>query len=66
MRNLKQIREQKGLTQLQAAMALGIHPAVLSRWENGHNVPSIEVLPEIQALYGLTDSELVKLIKETA
>jgi len=35
----KDLREQLGLTQLQAANALGTTPTQVSRWENGEQTP---------------------------
>lgn len=41
---LKRLREGRGLTQEDVAMALGVASRNIGRWENGKNEPSAEVL----------------------
>lgn len=53
-RNIKQLRQQKNLTQEQVAAKLGVTYQAVSKWENETNTPDIALLPDIAALFGVT------------
>ena len=44
---LKVLRKQKGLTQEQIAEKFNVSSRTVSRWENGKNMPDLDVLIEI-------------------
>lgn len=44
---LKVLRKQKGLTQEQIAEKFNVSSRTVSRWENGNNMPDLDVLIEI-------------------
>ena len=52
--NIKQLRQQKNLTQDQVAEKLGVSYQAVSKWENNANTPDIALLPEIAALFGVS------------
>ena len=52
--NIKQLRQQKNLTQEQVAEALGVSYQAVSKWENNANTPDITLLPEIANLFGIS------------
>lgn len=52
-RTLKFFREASGLTQEQAAEAIGASPVSLSHWETGLKVPRPEWLTALAKLYGV-------------
>ena len=52
--NIKQLRQQKNLTQEQLAEKLGISYQAVSKWETGANTPDIAFLPKIAALFGIS------------
>ena len=52
--NIKQLRQQKNLTQDQVAEKLGVSYQAVSKWENNANTPDIGLLPEIAALFGVS------------
>ncbi len=52
--NIKQLRQQKNLTQEQVAEGLGVSYQAVSKWENNANTPDIALLPEIAALFGVS------------
>lgn len=58
------LREKAGLTQKQAAAALGVDQSAISFWETGANNPRAALLPKIATLYGCTVDELLKDEKE--
>lgn len=52
--NLKKFRQQKNLTQEQAAEILGVSPHTVSRWECSTTLPDVTMLPKIAKLYCVT------------
>ena len=59
-----ELREKAGLTQKQAAAALGVDQSAISFWETGANNPRVSMLPKIAALYGCTVDKLREEQKE--
>lgn len=55
-----ELREKAGLTQKQAAAALGVDQSSISFWETGANNPRVSMLPKIAALYGCTVDKLLE------
>jgi len=51
-KNIKQLRQQKNLTQEQIAEKLGVSYQAVSKWENNANTPDIALLPKIANLLG--------------
>ena len=58
--NLRRLRQEKLLTQEQAAEKLGVSPQSVSRWECGSTYPDVMLLPEIARLYGVTVDDLYR------
>lgn len=58
--NLKRLRQQKNLTQEQAAEKLGVTSQTISRWECGTTLPDVMLLPDIARLYCVTVDDLYK------
>ena len=51
---IKDIRLRKGLTQADVAAALGVSSVVYSRYETGKRQPSIDMLIQMAAIFGVT------------
>ena len=72
---LKELRKEKGLTQEKLAEKFNVSSRTVSRWENGNNMPDLDMLMEISDYYevdlreilnGERKSEIMdKEIKET-
>lgn len=58
--NLKKFRQQKNLTQEQAAEMLNVSPHTVSRWECNTTLPDVPMLPQIAKLYCVTIDDLFK------
>lgn len=58
-KNIKKIREQKGLMQKEVAAAAGLHPANYNKVEKGEREPSIEALDKIAKLFAMTVDEVI-------
>lgn len=61
---LKNERTKKGWSQEQLAEQLFVSRQSVSKWENGQNYPSIEVIIKISDLFGLTIDELLRSDEE--
>lgn len=59
---IKEARTEKGVTQKQIAEATGVDVHQLSRYENGHQIPTVESLHKIAAFLGVKMEDLI--IKE--
>lgn len=58
--NIKQLRQQKNMTQEQVANELGVSYQAVSKWEVGANTPDISLLPDIASLFGVTIDSLFR------
>ncbi len=56
---LKYLRKNKGLTQEQLAEHFCVSSRTVSRWENGNNMPDIDVLIELADFYEVDIRELI-------
>ena len=52
-RNLTKLRKSNNLTQYELAQKLNYSDKSISKWENGEAIPSVEVLVQIGALFGV-------------
>lgn len=57
--NIRRLRQESHLTQVQLAERLGVSYQAVSRWENETTYPDIELLPAIAALFGVTVDHLL-------
>lgn len=58
-KNIKRLRQNKGLTQEQLGEILGITGQAVSKWENGSALPDLPVLPVLADHFGITIDELM-------
>ena len=56
---LKELRKQKGLTQEQIAEKFHVSNRTISRWENGNNMPDLDILIEISDYYEVDLREIL-------
>jgi Predicted transcriptional regulators len=52
--NIVRFRKELGLTQAEAAARIGVHQQMLSKWENGSNLPNVPSLLKIANLFGVS------------
>ena len=60
MNDLKRIRMQKNMTQVELAEMLGISRTAVSMWETGEALPRAETLKRLAKILGCTIDELLK------
>lgn len=63
---LKAARVNKGMTQAEAAKALGIGIVTLQNYEAGKKYPTVLTLKKIEDLYGVPYAELIFLPEDNA
>lgn len=51
---LKELRKEKGLSQITVQMQTGIEQALISKYENGERVPPTETLMQLADFYGVS------------
>lgn len=59
--NLRDLRIEKGLGQVELAKTLGVSKGIISLWENGLREPSMSSLIAIAVFFGVSIDELVGL-----
>jgi transcriptional regulator with XRE-family HTH domain len=60
VKGLKQIRKERGLTQLKVAMDLNISREALCHYENGKREPSIDMLVKMSEYFNVSIDFLIK------
>ena len=45
--NITKVREEKGLSRKELAVASGVTPASISRWENGERIPNAVYIAQL-------------------
>lgn len=58
---LKAARVNVGMTQAEAAKAIGVSKDSISNWERGKTYPSISLLSRIEEVYGITYKDIIFL-----
>ena len=58
--NIKKLRNQRGITQLQLSEMMGISQAMVATWESGNNNPRADKLPDLARVLGCTVDDLFR------
>ena len=56
---MKELRERRGLTQVQIADRLNVDKSSVSKWESGDSTPLRKYRPALCELLGCTEAELL-------
>ena len=57
--NLKSVRKEKGLSQKQVALKLGVVESCYANWEQGRTEPSISMLRKLCEIFVINVDELI-------
>jgi transcriptional regulator with XRE-family HTH domain/Flp pilus assembly protein TadD len=57
-KEIRRLRNDRGLTQEALAAALNVTAQTVSKWECGNSVPDVQLLPEIAVYFGVTIDQL--------
>ena len=53
-KEIRRLRNERGLTQEALATSLHVSPQTVSKWEQGKTLPDVQLLPEIAVFFGVT------------
>lgn len=56
---LKELREDRGLTQEQLGEIINVSRSLISKWENGNKMPAVECLQALSKFYDITIDEII-------
>ncbi len=59
MRTIRQLREERGWTQLELAYRLGVTPVTIYNWERGRTEPRVSQFRQLARLFGVGMDEIV-------
>ena len=63
-KQIRTLRQRKGVTQEAMAEVLGVSAQAISKWENGVTTPDIELLPKLAIYFGVKIDELFQIPRE--
>ncbi|MBR4185706.1 MAG: helix-turn-helix transcriptional regulator [Clostridia bacterium] len=63
-KEIRRLRNDRGLTQEALAAALNVTAQTISKWECGNTVPDVQLLPEIAVFFGVTIDQLFAMTPE--
>jgi len=56
---LKELREERNMTQSEISKATGINVITISRWENGSRIPGLESIEKLVKFFGCSAGYLI-------
>ena len=63
-REIRRLRQDRGLTQEALAAALNVSAQTVSKWECGNSIPDVQLLPEIAVFFGVSIDRLFAMSPE--
>ena len=63
-KEIRRLRNDRGLTQEALAAALNVTAQTVSKWECGNSIPDVQLLPEIAVYFGVTIDQLFAMSPE--
>ena len=58
MKTIRELRTERGWTQLQLANQLGVTPATIHMWERGKSEPTVSALRKVARLFGVSSDDI--------
>lgn len=58
MKTIRQVREERGWTQLHLAIRLGVTPVTIYNWERGNSEPRVSQFRQLARLFGISMDDL--------
>lgn len=59
MKTIRALRQERGWTQFELALKVGVHPQAVYLWESGRRTPQVPQLRKLGALYGLCSDDII-------
>ena len=63
-KEIRRLREDRGITQEALAEALNVTGQSVSKWERGTIMPDVQMLPQIAVFFGITIDQLFAMAPE--
>ena len=63
-KEIRRLRNDRGITQEALAAALNVTAQTVSKWECGTSIPDVQILPEIAVYFGITIDQLFAMAPE--
>ena len=63
-KEIRRLRNDRGLTQEALAAALNVTAQTVSKWECGNSIPDVQLLPEIAVYFGVSIDQLFAMSPE--
>jgi transcriptional regulator with XRE-family HTH domain len=58
MKTIRALRQQRGWTQYELALKVGVHPQAVYLWESGRRTPQVAQLRKLGQVFGLCSDEI--------
>ena len=65
MKSIRELRTERGWTQLELANEIGVTPSAVYTWESGRNEPRIQQLRDLARVFGVRMDEIEIVEKST-
>ena len=62
--NLKTLRKEKGMTQLELAEKMGVTDKAVSKWERDLSCPDVSSIPKLAEIFSISVDELMQVKEE--
>ena len=63
-KEIRRLRDIRGITQEALAEALNVAPQTVSKWERSSSMPDVQMLPQIAVYFGVTIDQLFAMAPE--
>ena len=64
LKTIRELREERGWTQLKLANEVGVTPSAVYTWESGRNEPRIQQLRDLARVFGVRMDE-IKIVEKS-
>lgn len=61
MKTIRQLRQERGWTQFELALQVGVQPQAVYHWEKGRRLPQVPQLRKLGQLFDICSDEIVLL-----
>jgi transcriptional regulator with XRE-family HTH domain len=60
MKTIRQLRQERGWTQFELALRVGVQPQAVYFWESGRRTPQVAQLRRLGELFGICSDEIAR------
>lgn len=58
MKTIRELRQERGWTQYELAVQVGVHPQAVYLWESGRRTPQVPQLRKLGRLFGMCSDDI--------